>query len=78
MTDISNNQDVKQNFAYITQVKNDDGVVILLSWLTGYYPLDKYFLQHNPEFQLNLEFFIFRYLFEGDLIILMLCIYHYL
>ncbi len=35
MTDISNNQDVQQNFAYITQVKNDDGVVISLSWLTG-------------------------------------------
>ena len=35
MTDISNNQDIQQNFAYITQVKNDDGVVISLSWLTG-------------------------------------------
>jgi len=35
MTDVSNNQDVQQNFAYITQVKNDDGVVISLSWLTG-------------------------------------------
>ncbi len=35
MTDISNNQDVQQNFAYITQVKNDDNVVISLSWLTG-------------------------------------------
>ncbi len=35
MTDISNNQDVQQNFAYITQVKNDNGVVISLSWLTG-------------------------------------------
>ncbi len=35
MTDISNNQDVQQNFAYITQVKNNDGVVISLSWLTG-------------------------------------------
>ena len=35
MTDISNNQDVQQNFAYITQVKNDDYVVISLSWLTG-------------------------------------------
>ena len=33
--DISNNQDVQQNFAYITQVTNDDGVVISLSWLTG-------------------------------------------
>jgi len=35
MTDISNNQDVQQNFAYITQVKNDDHGVISLSWLTG-------------------------------------------
>ena len=35
MTDISNNQNVQQNFAYISQVKNDDGVVISLSWLTG-------------------------------------------
>jgi hypothetical protein len=35
MADISNNQDVQQNFAYITQVKNDDDVVISLSWLTG-------------------------------------------
>ena len=35
MTDISNNQDIQQNFAYITQVSNDDGVVISLSWLTG-------------------------------------------
>lgn len=35
MTDISNNQDIQQNFAYITQVTNDDNVVISLSWLTG-------------------------------------------
>ncbi|MFQ5475884.1 MAG: hypothetical protein ACE5DT_02510 [Nitrosopumilus sp.] len=35
MTDISNNQDIRQNFAYITQVTNDDNVVISLSWLTG-------------------------------------------
>ncbi len=35
MADISNNQDVQQNFAYITQVKNDKDVVISLSWLTG-------------------------------------------
>ena len=31
VADISNNQDVQQNFAYITQVKNDDHVVISLS-----------------------------------------------
>jgi len=35
MADISNNQDIQQNFAYITQVKNDKDVVISLSWLTG-------------------------------------------
>jgi len=35
MADISNNQDIQQNFAYITQVKNNDQVVISLSWLTG-------------------------------------------
>ncbi len=35
VADISNNQDVQQNFAYITQVKNDKDVVISLSWLTG-------------------------------------------
>ena len=35
MTDISNNQDTQQNFAYITQVRNDNDVVISLSWLTG-------------------------------------------
>ncbi len=35
MTDISNNQDIVQDFAYLTQVTNDEGVVISLSWLTG-------------------------------------------
>jgi len=35
VTDISNGQDVQQNFAYITQVTNDENVVISLSWLTG-------------------------------------------
>ena len=35
MADISNNQDTLQNFAYITQVKNEENVVISLSWLTG-------------------------------------------
>ncbi len=32
MSDISNNQDTQQNFAYITQVRDD---IISLSWLTG-------------------------------------------
>ena len=35
MSDISNNQDTQQNFAYLTQVRNNDNVVISLSWLTG-------------------------------------------
>ena len=35
VADISNNQDVPQNFAYLTQVKNDQDVVISLSWLAG-------------------------------------------
>ncbi|MGY5149101.1 MAG: hypothetical protein ACW9W3_03475 [Candidatus Nitrosopumilus sp. bin_68KS] len=35
VADISNNQDIQQNFAYITQVSNDNNVVISLSWLTG-------------------------------------------
>ena len=35
MADISNNPDTQQNFAYITQVRNNDDVVISLSWLTG-------------------------------------------
>lgn len=35
MADISNNQDTQQTFAYITQVRNDDNVVISLAWLTG-------------------------------------------
>ncbi len=35
MADISNGQDVPQEFAYLTQVKNDENVVISLSWLTG-------------------------------------------
>jgi hypothetical protein len=35
MADISNNQDTQQDFAYITQVRSDDDIVISLSWLTG-------------------------------------------
>ncbi|MFB5624566.1 MAG: hypothetical protein ACE5RP_06620 [Nitrosopumilus sp.] len=35
MADISNNQDIQQNFAYLTQVKTDEDVVVSLSWLTG-------------------------------------------
>jgi len=35
MADVSNNQDTPQVFAYITQVRNSDDVVISLSWITG-------------------------------------------
>ena len=33
--DVSNSQNIQQHFAYLTQIKNEDGVVISLSWLTG-------------------------------------------
>ncbi len=35
MADISNSQDTQQNFAYITQVRDNEDIVISLSWLTG-------------------------------------------
>jgi hypothetical protein len=34
-SDISNNQDRSQPFAYLVQIQNEDGVVVSLSWLTG-------------------------------------------
>lgn len=33
--DVSNSQNTQQPFAYLTQVKNENQVVISLSWLTG-------------------------------------------
>lgn len=33
--DLRNNQDIEQDFAYIVQIQNDDGVTVSLSWLTG-------------------------------------------
>jgi hypothetical protein len=33
--DVSNSQNTQQSFAYLTQVKNENQVVISLSWLTG-------------------------------------------
>ncbi len=33
--DLRNNQDIEQDFAYIVQIQNEDGVTISLSWLTG-------------------------------------------
>jgi len=35
MADVSNIQDAPQIFAYITQVRNSDDVVVSLSWITG-------------------------------------------
>jgi hypothetical protein len=34
-SDITNNQDRTQPFAYLVQIQNQDGVVVSLSWLTG-------------------------------------------
>ncbi|HEY8110179.1 MAG TPA: hypothetical protein VIG05_04880 [Candidatus Nitrosotenuis sp.] len=33
--DLRNNQDMEQDFAYIVQIQNEDGVTVSLSWLTG-------------------------------------------
>ncbi|MBI5697087.1 MAG: hypothetical protein HZC29_00985 [Thaumarchaeota archaeon] len=33
--DLRNNQDFEQEFAYIVQVQNEDGVTISLAWITG-------------------------------------------
>ena len=35
MSDVTNSQDRIQNFAYIVQLKNDEGVTISLAWITG-------------------------------------------
>ena len=69
MADISNNQDVQQNFAYITQVKNDNDVVISLSWLTGSLSPRQSFSPHSLGFQMNLEITIFESLFGRVLLI---------
>ena len=33
--DLRNNQDFEQEFAYIVQVQNEDGITISLAWITG-------------------------------------------
>lgn len=33
--DLKNNQDIRQDFAYIVQIQNEDGVTVSLAWLTG-------------------------------------------
>lgn len=35
VSDVTNSQDTKQPFAYIIQVLDDDGKVVLLNWITG-------------------------------------------
>ena len=35
MADLSNGQDRDQKFAYIIQIRDENGVVIALSWITG-------------------------------------------
>lgn len=34
-SDLKNNQDIQQDFAYIVQIQNEQGVTVSLSWLTG-------------------------------------------
>lgn len=34
-SDVTNNQDKTQPFAYLVQIQNQDGVVVSLSWLSG-------------------------------------------
>lgn len=33
--DLHNSQDIPQDFAYIVQIQNEDGVTVSLAWLTG-------------------------------------------
>ena len=33
--DITNNQEIVQDFVFIVQIKNDDNVIISLGWITG-------------------------------------------
>jgi hypothetical protein len=35
VTDLTNSQDRAQNFAYIVQIKDSDGVTVSLAWITG-------------------------------------------
>lgn len=77
MADISNNQDMQQNFAYVTQVRNDNDVVISLSWLTGSLSPGRHFSLHNLGCMPNLERITFRYMFGRVLMILLRCLLHY-
>ena len=33
--DLHNNQDIEQDFAYIVQVQNENGITVSLAWITG-------------------------------------------
>ncbi|MEW6043755.1 MAG: hypothetical protein AB1608_05785 [Thermoproteota archaeon] len=33
--DLTNKQDIAQDFAYIVQIQNEEGVTVSLAWLTG-------------------------------------------
>ena len=33
--DLSNNQQIEQDFAYIVQIQDENGITVSLSWLTG-------------------------------------------
>lgn len=33
--DLKNNQDFEQDFAYIVQIQNQDGITVSLAWITG-------------------------------------------
>ena len=35
VSDVVNSQDRMQNFAYVVQIKNDEGVTVSLAWITG-------------------------------------------
>jgi hypothetical protein len=33
--DLQNNQDIEQDFAYIVQIQDENGITVFLAWLTG-------------------------------------------
>ena len=39
--DITNNQDRSQNFVYIVQIKNENGLVVSLGWISGQLTLNQ-------------------------------------
>ena len=38
--DLQSNQNKDQEYAYLVQIQNDDGVTVLLSWIAGTLPAD--------------------------------------